>query len=170
MPALAVAGAGSMLGLKNPVTQSGLRAVATDLTQTREPLLATGAGRSVAGSERRVIREPYRQAFGRARTEAFGRPAGWILAMSAVEKVFFPTGLLIMVILGNWHGLVLTMIIETAVCLSALAITMKGQRLEYALKGLLVTPIRYALLSSELLTLGRFASDIWITKDRKWRK
>jgi hypothetical protein len=90
--------------------------------------------------------------------------------MSAVEKVFFPTTLLIMAILRNWEGLALTVAIETAICLSALAITMKGQRLEYVLKGLLVTPIRYALMASELFTIGRFASDLWITKDRKWRK
>ncbi len=136
----------------------------------RRGRLAAGIGGAASDRERRVIREPYRQAFGRARTEAFGRPAGWILTMSAVEKVFFPTGLLIMALLGNWHGLAMTVAVETTICLSALAITMKGHRLEYAVKGLLVTPIRYALLGSELFTIGRFASDLWITKDRKWRK
>jgi glycosyltransferase involved in cell wall biosynthesis len=120
--------------------------------------------------DRRVAREPYRQAFGRERTESHGRPAGWILMMSAIEKVFFPTALLIMLIDRNWEALAVTVACETAVCVGALALVMKGQRLEYTLKALAVTPIRYALLGSELVTIGRFASDLWITNNRKWRK
>jgi hypothetical protein len=84
--------------------------------------------------------------------------------------VFFPTALLIMLILRNWEGLAVTVVFETAICVTALAVVMKGQRLEYVLKGLAVTPIRYALLASELVTIGRFASDLWITDNRKWRK
>jgi glycosyltransferase involved in cell wall biosynthesis len=120
--------------------------------------------------DRRVAREPYRQAFGRARTRTLGRPAGWILLMAAIEKVFFPTALLIMLILRNWEGLALTVGFETAICLMALAIVMKGERLEYVLKGLAVTPIRYALLATEPLTIGRFAFDLWISGNRSWRK
>src|SRR5581483_2256909 len=133
-------------------------------------LQPAGAGGAAFRGDRRVIREPYRQAFGRARTEQLGRPAGWILAMSAVEKVFFPVTLLIMAILRWWEPLAVTIAAETAVCLFALFLVMKGRRLEYVLKGLLVTPIRYALLASELITLGRFASDLWLTGNRKWRK
>jgi len=122
------------------------------------------------GAERRRIGEPYRQAFGRARTIRDGRPAGWMLMMSAVEKVFFPTALLIMVLLGNWWGLTLTVLIETLVGLAALAAVMKGRRLEFIAKGLLIAPLRYGLLASELVTLGRFTSDMWFTRNRKWRK
>jgi hypothetical protein len=46
----------------------------------------------------------------------------------------------------------------------------KGRRLEYVFKGLAAAPVRYALLASELVTIGRFASDLWLTNDRKWRK
>jgi glycosyltransferase involved in cell wall biosynthesis len=120
--------------------------------------------------ERRQIAEPYRQAFGRERTVAYGRPAGWMLMMSAVEKVFFPTTLLIMIILRNWEGLIVTIAAETAVGIAALMVVMKGQRLAYLAKGLLIAPIRYALLMSELFTIGRFAVDLWISKDRNWRK
>lgn len=120
--------------------------------------------------ERRRVSEPYRQAFGRARTESHGRPAGWILLVSAIEKVFFPTTLLIMVILRYWEALALTVAFETLICITALALVMKGQRLQYVLKGIAVTPIRYALLGSEVITIGRFASDLWITNNRKWRK
>ena len=90
--------------------------------------------------------------------------------MSAVEKVFFPTSLLIMVILQWWEALAVTVAAETALCMIALVLVMKGRRLEYAVKGLAVTPIRYALLGMELMTIGRFATDLWITNDRRWRK
>jgi glycosyltransferase involved in cell wall biosynthesis len=130
----------------------------------------TGSGRPLIGAERRVIAEPYRQAFGRTRTEQFGRPAGWTLLLSAIEKVFFPTSLLIMVILQWWEELAVTVAAETAVCVMALFIVMKGRRLEYALKALAITPIRYALLGLDLLTMGRFVTDLWLTNDRRWRK
>jgi hypothetical protein len=128
------------------------------------------AAGSRSGGERRRIAEPYRQAFGRERTAEYGRPAGWMLAMSAVEKVFFPTTLLILIILRNWEGLLVTVVAETAVGIAALMAVMKGQRLMYLAKGLLVAPIRYALMMSELFTIGRFAVDVWISKDRNWRK
>jgi hypothetical protein len=135
---------------------------------------ASGADRrsttSGTGRERRQVSEPYRQAFGRERTAEHGRPAGWMLTMSAVEKVFFPTTLLVMIILRNWEGLAVTVAAETAVCVAALVAVMKGQRLTYLLKGLLATPIRYALMLSELFTIGRFATDLWVRKDRRWRK
>ena len=129
-----------------------------------------GVGASDRRGDRRRVSEPYRQAFGRAHTELHGRPSGWILLVSAVEKVFFPTTLLIMVILRYWEALAVTVACETLICLAALAFVMKGRRLEIAVKGIAVTPIRYALLGSELITLGRFASDLWITNNRKWRK
>jgi hypothetical protein len=135
-----------------------------------EPGESGSSRRSTDAGDRRVVREPYRQAFGRSRTERLGRPAGWIIAMSAVEKVFFPTVMLIMAILHNWYGLGLTVAIETGMCVAALALVMKGRRIEYALKAVAVTPIRYALLGSELVTIGRFASDLWFTNNRKWRK
>ena len=163
----AAAGIGSVMAGGFPIGQRDVATrVATPLPHQERSF---GAGPTSDG-DRRIVREPSRQAFGRARTESHGRPAGWILLMSAVEKVFFPTTLLIMLILGHWEGLALTVACETAICVTALAGVMKGRRLEYALKGLAVTPIRYALLGSELVTIGRFAADLWITNNRKWRK
>jgi len=128
------------------------------------------ASRSRWGRDRRRIQEPYRQAFGRAHTLEYGRPAGWLLMSGAVEKVFFPTILLIMVLTGNWYGVALTVAFETAASVFALVLVTKGHRFEYLLKGLAVAPIRYVLLGSDLVTIGRFASDLWLTKNRKWRK
>ena len=164
----AAAGWGPNLGtsLHLGSTELGPRATAS-MTHERA---THGVGLSHRHAERRRASEPYRQAFGRARTESHGRPAGWILLLSAVEKVFFPTTLLIMVILRYWEALAVTVVGETAICIAALAFVMKGRRIEIALKALAVTPVRYALLGSELITIGRFASDLWLTNNRKWRK
>jgi hypothetical protein len=163
----AAAGLGSVMAGGFPISQRG---VAARVTTELSPREAPGGAGPTNGGDRRIVREPYRQAFGRARTESHGRPAGWILLMSAAEKVFFPTTLLIMLILRHWEALALTVACETTICIAALAFVMKGRRLEYALKGLAVTPLRYALLASEMVTIGRFASDLWITNNRKWRK
>jgi hypothetical protein len=59
---------------------------------------------------------------------------------------------------------------ETLVATTILAIVAKGRRLEYILKGLLITPLRYGVLLYELTTIGRVAADLWIFRNRRWRK
>ena len=167
-PMLAAAGTGLTLSAA-AVRYPDLAHVETEIA-ARPFASQQFSGLIAAGGDRRVIREPYRQAFGRERTALYGRPAGWILLMSAVEKIFFPTSLLILLILRRWEELAVTAAAETAICVAALAWVMKGKRLEYAFKGLVATPIRYALLASEIFTIGRFATDLWITNNRKWRK
>lgn len=134
------------------------------------PVLSARSHSRRRGEDRRVVREPYRQAFGRGRTREYGRPVGWMLLAAATEKVFFPTLLLIMMLTGNWHGAGLTVAIETAIGLFALVLVTKGQRVQYFFKGLAVAPIRYAMLGSDLVTFGRFGTDLWLTHNRKWRK
>ena len=46
----------------------------------------------------------------------------------------------------------------------------QGQPGQSFFKGLAIIPLRYALVVMELVTLARFASDLWITKNRNWRK
>ncbi len=118
----------------------------------------------------RKIDEPYRQPWGYDYTDKYGRPIGWTLFMSAVEKVFFPTALLIMTILQLWEPLAITVAVETAIAITVLVIVSKGHRLEFFIKGVLITPIRYLYILFDLLTLIRFSLDIWIRGDRKWRK
>lgn len=173
-PMLAIAGAdmGLRVGQGQPMQRSK---VVVDRERAHRADSRSGAGgraldASGADNDRRTVREPYRQAFGRERTAANGRPAGWILLISAFEKVLFPFALLTMILLGRWEALGVTMVAETAVCMTALALVMKGKRMEYALKAAAVTPIRYALIGTELITIGRFATDLWITRNRSWRK
>ncbi len=120
--------------------------------------------------EKRVHHEQYRQPWGIDYTVKYGRPIGWVLFMSAFEKVAFPTVLLIMILLRLWEPLAITLVAETAVATGILATVAKGRRLEYFLKGLIVTPLRYGVLLFDLITIGRFAADLWIFRNRRWRK
>lgn len=121
-------------------------------------------------AEKRIYHEKYRQPFGIDYTVKYGRPIGWVLFMSAFEKVAFPTALLIMILLRLWEPLAITIVAETAVATAILTSISKGHRLEYFFKGLLVTPLRYGVLLFDLVTIGRFAADLWIFRNRRWRK
>jgi glycosyltransferase involved in cell wall biosynthesis len=120
--------------------------------------------------EKRKIQEPYRQPFGRAYTKTYGRPVGWVLLMGAIEKVGFPTALLIMLGLQLWEPLLVTLIAESVLSLTILTVIAEGRRWEYLAKGILVTPIRYTSLFYDLITMGRFANDLWFRRHRGWRK
>ena len=132
--------------------------------------LHAGGGGAQGGIERRRIAEPYRQPFGVAYTKKHGRPIGWVLLMSLFEKIAFPATLLIMLALTWWEPLVVTILGETAVSLFALVIVAKGERLRYFFKGLAVVPMRYVLLLYDAVTISRFSWDLWISKNRRWRK
>jgi len=129
---------------------------------------ATGEAQRV--EELRKIKEQYRQPFGERFTVEYGRPIGWAMFLSAAEKIGFPTALIIMLILRMWEPLAVTVLAEMIVSLSALVAVARGQRLSILLKGILVTPLRYALMLAEVFTITRFAIDLWITGNRKWRK
>ncbi len=143
-----------------------LKAVKRKLLRRRGP----GGAEQDPGRERRRIKEAYRQRFGVDYTRNYGRPMGWVLLMSLIEKVFFPTVLILMMLFGAWTPLGLTVVIETIISVSILGIISRGQRLEMMTKGLLVTPIRYASLLFDAVTIGRFAGDLWFSKTRRWRK
>jgi glycosyltransferase involved in cell wall biosynthesis len=120
--------------------------------------------------EKREIKEAYRQAFGAEYTQKFGRPLGWVFFMSAIEKVSFPTVLLIMVFLQWWEALLITLGAETIVALIILVIVAKGRRIEYLMKGIIVAPVRYLPVLFDILVIGRFLLDIWVNGNRSWRK
>lgn len=120
--------------------------------------------------QKRKIREAYRQPFGTEHTRKYGRPLGWVYFLSAVEKIGFPTALLIMLILRLWEPLLITMAAETLIAITLLGIAAPRKKLKLMAKGLITTPIRYMLLMNDLLTIGRFAIDLWITRNRRWRK
>jgi glycosyltransferase involved in cell wall biosynthesis len=118
----------------------------------------------------RSIKEQYRQPFGEKATQTYGRPVGWAMFLGALEKVGFPTALIIMVALKMWEPLAVTMLAEMIVSLSVLFAVAKGQRFSMLLKGIIVMPVRYVLMVADTITMARFAIDLWITGNRKWRK
>lgn len=121
--------------------------------------------------DRRENVEPYRQPFGRENTMLYGRPMGWTILMAAVEKLFFPAALLVMVLLGLWEALLVTLVAEVVLmCLFLVLSARRGERIEFLLKGILTTPIRYVVLLADILIVGRFAYDLWIRGKRDWRK
>ncbi len=122
------------------------------------------------GPDRRHNPDPYRQAFGDHVVRRLGRPMGWAVLLSLVEKIFYPTAIVIMILLGLWEELSVTILAEILVTTGVLIYVAKDRRLEYLFKGLAATPIRYMSLFYDWLTVGRFAKDIWITKNTQWRK
>ncbi len=121
-------------------------------------------------AELRKIAEQYRQPFGENYTHEYGRPIGWAMFLSAVEKIGFPTALIVMTILRMWEPLAVTLIAEVIVSLAVLFVVGKGQRLAMVGKGIIMTPVRYAMILADTITIARFAGDLWITGNRKWRK
>ena len=70
-----------------------------------------------------------------------------------------------------WYILAITVAIETTISVVLLTSNSdKGQRLNYFFKGILATPMRYASIMFDLYTMARFAVDIWITREKGWRK
>lgn len=120
--------------------------------------------------EKRKVQEAYRQPFGDNYTSEYGRPMGWTLLVSAFEKISFPTVLTVMVIFKLWEPLAITLLAETLLMVVILAIVAKGHRWAYVGKGLLVTPIRYLSIFFDLLTMFRFAFELWVSRTRRWRK
>jgi hypothetical protein len=171
-PAFAGAGAGG--GLPFPATGSGSVAGggmgAAQMQYRNMGALALEPAPQPSGIERRRIAEPYRQPFGVEYTKRNGRPIGWVLLTSAIEKIAFPASLIIMIALRAWEPLVITVVAETIVALGALVIVARGQRFEYLAKGILISPLRYGLIFWDAITISRFAKDLWITRNRKWRK
>lgn len=180
-PAFAGAGAGGALGRSVSNQQFAGAGAASGLMSeagVSAPLQFRGTATldrvleapQPSGIERRRIAEPYRQPFGVEYTKRNGRPIGWVLLTSAIEKIAFPASLIIMIALRAWEPLVITVVAETIIALGALVIVARGQRLEYLGKGLLISPLRYGLIFWDAITISRFAKDLWITRNRKWRK
>lgn len=120
--------------------------------------------------ELRKIKEAYRQPFGEAYTRSSGRPIGWVIFMSAFEKIGFPTAVIILILLKMWEPLAVTIAAEVLLSTFVLTLVSKGERIRGFFNALLVTPLRYALMAWDVVTISRFAADLWITGNRKWRK
>ena len=121
-------------------------------------------------AEMRKIQEAYRQPFGEKFTEREGRPIGWVLFLSAFEKISLPTVLIIMAIMRWWEPLMVTVLAEVLLSTLILAWISRGDWWKAIFKSILLAPLRYALVLQEIVTIARFAFDLWVSGNRKWRK
>jgi hypothetical protein len=128
----------------------------------------TGEDKRIA--EMRKIQEAYRQPFGQEYTRREGRPFGWVPFLGALEKISLPTVLIIMVLLRWWEPLLVTIGAEVLLSSLILAWVSPEGHLKALGKAVLLAPLRYALLLQEIVTISRFALDLWVTGNRKWRK
>lgn len=122
------------------------------------------------GNEKRKIAEAYRQRFGVEWTNKYGRPIGWVVLFSLIEKIGFSLIFWLFIIMGWWLILGITIILETLFSISILCIITKGERWKYFLKGIAVTPIRYLAVLTDIYSVIHFALEAWVFKYRQWRK
>ncbi|MDP3558943.1 MAG: glycosyltransferase [Legionellaceae bacterium] len=120
--------------------------------------------------EKRKIQEAYRQAFGVEYTIKYGRNIGWFVFTTTFEKLSFPTVIIILIILQYWLTLLATIGSEVALYAIIIATMHKNRRFRNFFKAILFTPIRYSQIMFDIVVLGKFMSDLWITKNRRWRK
>ena len=120
--------------------------------------------------EKRKIAEAYRQAFGVEYTKKYGRNIGWFVFTTACEKLSYPTFIVVMCILGFWLPLIITLGAEVLLYAFIITFMHKNRRIRNFLKAILYTPIRYSQIMFELVVIGKFMVDLWVTKNRRWRK
>ena len=125
--------------------------------------------RNAGVAQQRRIVDGYRQPFGATFTKQLGRPGGWLMFFAVVEKVAFFLVLLILLLIGAWLPLVVTLLAEMFLYTLFLTVFARGHRLEYFLKGVCVAPLRYIFLLGDVITFGRFGVDL-ATGRRGWRK
>lgn len=120
--------------------------------------------------DKRKIKEAYRQPFGSEYTKKYGRNIGWFVFTTAFEKISYPTFILIFIILGFWVPLLITLGAEVLLYTIIITAMHKNRRIRNFLKAILFTPIRYSQIMFDLIVIGWFISDLWLTKNRRWRK
>lgn len=104
----------------------------------------------------RKVKEPYRQTWGRDYTKRFGRPIGWAVLFSALEKAAWPLTLALLAGLGQWGLLGAVVAVECFCTFLALLFSARERRWTLAFQGLLVTPLRYLGLVSDFLSMLAF--------------
>lgn len=118
----------------------------------------------------RKISEAYRQSWGAEHSKKHGRPIGWYIFTTTLEKFTFPLFLAIMSYYHHWEAVVYTLIAESLlVCFVVAGVSKKGFRLKNLLKTLLVTPIRYFLLLFDLVVIAKFLKDVAFGTKGSWR-
>ncbi len=121
--------------------------------------------------EQRKTKERYRQPRGEEYSKKYGRPIGWFIFTSTLEKITFPTFIVVMAYFGLWKGILLTLVAETILVSLVIAIvSKKGDKLKNLFKMILITPLRYGLFMLDFVILLNFIKDIIFGTKKSWRK
>ena len=108
--------------------------------------------------------------FGEQYTQKYGRNIGWFIFTTAIEKITFPTIILVLIILQYWLTLLITLGAEVSLYTVLITYLHKNRRIRNFFKAIVLTPIRYSQLMFDLVVFARLMIDLWITKNRRWRK
>jgi len=85
------------------------------------------------------------------------------------ERLTFVLILLILLSIGAWLALALTIAAESLLFTVVLVFFSKGQRLKYAVKGISAIPYRYTMMSIEIFVWTRFLIDLAAGRQHRWR-
>lgn len=116
---------------------------------------------------------PYQEPLGRVYAQETGRPIGWAVFFALFEKVTYPIIMLLFFLAGWFDILGYTIIFETVMYVALLGLFGKEEKILYMGKGLMITPIRYLSIFTDIFTVGKFLSDLTRPRDqggRAWRK
>lgn len=117
----------------------------------------------------RRIHEAYRQPFGERLTHRQGRPIGTGLLLLALERVGYPIAVLALALGGWWVALALVAGVEITATLAISAwLGGPGRRGAEALRALLATPPRYALMLLEPFAALWFLGGLWLVGRYRW--
>lgn len=108
---------------------------------------------------------------GAAHTARYGRPIGWSILFGLIEKISLPVVVLMLALMREWTLLALTLTIEIAGVM--LIVTLVGEmrrRPGQIWKAVVATPLRYVVMLFDLAVVLRFATDVWVVRDFRWRK
>jgi len=128
----------------------------------------------VSGHQKRIqnirkIKEAYRESFGSEYTKKYGRPIGWYIFSSSIEKLSFPVVLFLMFYYKYWEGLIITICVDVLLFTSLTVILHKNRRIKNLFKCLLLTPIRYLALMFDIYVIGNFIKDLMFSKQKEWK-
>lgn len=110
-----------------------------------------------------------RQPLGKEWTKQHGRPIGWFIFTQLLEKITFPTVLLLLAIFKRWEVFIITIVAETMISSVILAAVSKGERIKMFLKCIITSPIRYLSIIMDFVVIPKFIIDLLIG-NRNWRK
>ena len=103
-------------------------------------------------------------------THLYGRDIGVVIFTGLCEKLAFPIVFLSLISFQLWEPLFLTMLGEAIISTTILVVCIRKKRIKIFFEALLITPIRYLVMLFDIVVMFKFARDIWVSKERHWRK